>query len=153
MVLSFAFDLGNHYPACERRALLKIGDVINVAVTDVQNYGAYVVAQDQQTGFIDACEFSWIEFRCDPKMPQDVLSVGQMTNVKILGFRSDGVFSASIKRLDENANPWLKMTHDQIGKQFEGEILSVCDWGLIVRHPFNMSVWCPYLKRTIKNES
>ena len=123
---------------------MKIGDVISVEVTNVQDYGAYVVAQDQQTGFIDWCEFSWIEHRCDPKMPRDVLAIGQMIEVKIHGFRSDGIFAASIKRLNENADPWLKMTDDRVGEQFAGEILTVCDWGLIVRHPVNMSVWCRY---------
>ena len=129
---------------------MKIGDVISVAVTEVQDYGAYVVAHDQQTGFIDRNELSWIEHRCDPKMPHDVLAIGQMIDVKIYGFRSDGHFAASIKRLNENADPWLGMTRDQVGKQFDGEILTVCNWGLIVRHPFNVSVWCPYLKEQSK---
>lgn len=129
---------------------MKIGDVISVVVTDVQNYGAYVVTHDGQTGFIDWYEFSWIEHRCDPKMPRDVLSVGDAIEVKIYGFRSDGHFAASIKRLNENADPWLRMTSDQVGAQIDGEILSVCDWGLIVRHPLNISVWCPYLKEQTK---
>ena len=67
---------------------MKIGDVIKVAVTKVEDYGAYVVTNEHKVGFIDWYEFSWIEFICDPKMPPDVLEVGQMIEVKIYGFRS-----------------------------------------------------------------
>ena len=131
---------------------MKIGDVISVAVTDVQDYGAYVVAQDQQTGFIDWHEFSWIEHRCNQRLPRDDLAIGQIIEVRVNGFRSDGIFAASIKRLNKNADPWIEMKGDQVGEQFDGEILTVCDWGLIVRHPVNISVWCPYLKGQSKTD-
>ena len=125
---------------------MKIGDVIKVSVTDVQDDGAYVVSGDQQAGFIDWYEFSWIEYRCDPRMPRDVLAIGQMIDVKVYGFQSNEYFAASIKRLNKDADPWLKMTQEQVGEKFDGEILSVGDWGLIVRHPFNIPVSCPYPK-------
>ena len=61
---------------------MKIGDVIKVAVTEVENYGAYVATSDHKIGFIDWFEFSWMEYRCDPKMPQEVLEIGQLIDVK-----------------------------------------------------------------------
>ena len=129
---------------------MNIGDIISVVVTEVGQYGAYVVAPNELTGFIDWYEFSWIESTIDYKHPEEVLSVGQAIKVKVYGFHSDGKFAASIKRLDESANPWLKMEKEEIGANFDGDIIAVAEWGVIARHPYNMTVWCRYAKNDSK---
>ena len=86
---------------------MRIGDVVNAVVTAVGSYGAYVQTEDGQDGFLHWPEISWIEFDCDPRMPEDILKIGQKIKLKVYGFRADGKFSGSIRQLDEDGDPWL----------------------------------------------
>ena len=123
---------------------MRIGDVVNAVVTAVGSYGAYVQTEDGQDGFLHWPEISWIEFDCDPRMPEDILKIGQKIKLKVYGFRADGKFSGSIRQLEEDGDPWLKISTEQVGSYVDCEILKVCEWGLIVRHPVNISVWCRF---------
>lgn len=105
---------------------MREGDVVSARVTSVHEYGIYLEA-DGMIGFVQIPELSW-----DHDLePNDVAAVGAPLEVRVLMVR-DGRFSASIKRVRPDLDPWARAAQFDVGSEHPGTVTKVLDWCAMV---------------------
>ena len=106
---------------------LTIGAVIDAVVTRLEPYGAWIDCAGQ-TGLVLIPEVSWSRIR----HPSDALSVGQRVRVKVLVIRTDGQFTASIRAVHPEQDPWHDPTLFAAGTECLGTVVRVLEYGCFV---------------------
>jgi small subunit ribosomal protein S1 len=118
------------------------GNTLEATVTRLENYGAWIESGGR-VGLILIPEISWSRIR----HPSEALSVGQQVTVKILNVAKDGKFSASLREMHPELNPWRDPTVFAVGNEFTGPVVMVLEygcfvelqpevWGLLKREPW-----------------
>ncbi len=114
---------------------MRIGDTVSCEVARSGQWGAYVITESGEQGFINFLEFSWNKNAKGP----NYLPVGSKLQAIVIGLldplRNDAgaSFLGSLRKLHPELNPWRDPTIYQVGREFEGTITSIWDWGLFVR--------------------
>lgn len=141
----------------EALAKFKIGDIVEVEVTDVTDFGAFAaitapslqlpvsdeeskeslqqpelsqIAGDQPATRIESLiHISEIDWKL-VENPRDFLQTGQKIQAKIIGIEGDKV-SLSLKALQPN--PWEKVEEKyQVGQNLEGTVAKINNYGVTV---------------------
>lgn len=103
---------------------LTVGDVIEVVVTRLENYGAWVEA-DGRPGLIRIPEISWARI----SHPADVLAVGQRVRVTVLQVGGRDGFNGSIKVVHPERDPWFDPAAYAAGTEFDAPVVRVVEYG------------------------
>ncbi len=104
---------------------LKIGDVVEGAITGVVDFGAFVKFGELE-GLVHISELAWQ--RIDN--PKDIAKVGDKVKAKIISIEK-GRVSLSIKQLKED--PWLEAVKKyQIGQKVKGTVTKIMPFGVFV---------------------
>lgn len=106
---------------------LRIGDFTEANVTRLEQYGAWIDCEGQ-TGLVTIPEVSWSRIG----HPAEVLSIGQPVRVKVLGIREDGEFTASIRAVHPELDPWHDPSVFAVGTEFVGRVVRVLEYGCFV---------------------
>jgi len=115
--------------------VIQIGDVLEVTVTSVQNYGLFVSA-DEAPGLILIPELSWGRI----SHPSEIATVGQSLRCKVIHLPPNHPpdkpqFTASIRALTPEKNPWRDPDAYAVGTRFRGPIAMQTSYGYFVDHP------------------
>jgi len=115
--------------------VIQIGDVLEVTVTSVQHYGLFVSADDIP-GLILIPELSWGRI----SHPSEIATVGDSLKCKVIRLPPDPPpekpqFTASIRALTPEQNPWRDPNVYAVGTRFRGPITMECSYGYFVHHP------------------
>lgn len=78
---------------------IEVGTIVAGKVTGITNFGAFIDLGDRKTGLVHISEISDSYI----KDINDVLSVGDEVNVKVLTIAADGKIGLSIRKAQENA--------------------------------------------------
>lgn len=105
---------------------LKPGDVIDVVVTQLEPYGAWIRHHDR-VGLINIPELTWGWI----SHPSDVVQVGQQLRVRVLRV-TDKSYSASLRALHPEQNPWRNPPMFIVGAEFIGPVVQVMAYGVFV---------------------
>ena len=107
---------------------LEIGSIIEGAVTNVVDYGAFVDIGSNVEGLVHISELSW----SGNKRPSDVLKKGQIINVRVIGLSDDrDRISLSFKRT--LPDPWDDVAQKyQVGQIVKGTVVKDLEFGAIV---------------------
>ena len=103
------------------------GNTLEATVTRLENYGAWIESGGR-VGLILIPEISWSRIR----HPSEALAVGQQVTVKILNVAKDGKFSASLREMHPELNPWRDPTVFAVGNEFTGPVVMVLEYGCFV---------------------
>lgn len=108
-------------------ANLNIGDIVEGKVMRFTDYGAFVDIGGVD-GLLHISEISWGKL----KHPQEVLSLGDIINVKILDLNEQkGKISLGLKQT--TSEPWsLVGTKYNVGDIVEGKVVQIKDYGAFV---------------------
>ncbi|MBL0942118.1 MAG: 30S ribosomal protein S1, partial [Alphaproteobacteria bacterium] len=98
-------------------------------VTNITDYGAFVELEEGIEGLAHVSEMSWTKKGVHPNQ---LVSVGQTVNVKVLSIDADKRrIALGIKQCVDN--PWEKLQEQfPIGNELEGEIKNITEFGLFV---------------------
>lgn len=118
---------------------MTIGAIVEAVVTRLEQYGAWLDCAGR-SGLVQIPEVSWSRIR----HPSDVLSVGQRIRVKVLVVRADGKFTASIRAVHPEKDPWYDPAIFAVGAEFVGPVVLVTDYGCFVE--LRPEVWGLYKK-------
>jgi ribosomal protein S1 len=99
----------------------------DVVVTRLEQYGAWIECGGKP-GLVTIPEVSWSRIG----HPADVLAVGQHLPVKILNVRDDGQFTASVRAVHPEQDPWYNPAVFAVGSEFVGPVVRVLDYGCFV---------------------
>ena len=80
---------------------IEVGSKIQGKVSGITKFGAFVDLDDNNTGLVHISEVS-SQYVNDI---HDVLSVGDVVNVKVMSIGEDGKIALSIRRYDEDKKP------------------------------------------------
>jgi small subunit ribosomal protein S1 len=107
---------------------LKVGDVLEGAVTGIAPFGLFINAQGLE-GLVHLSEISWDKVAS----PADFFHVGDIVKVQVIGLQDNGKRVAySIKRLQED--PWKSIVQKyKVGQIVEGEVKSIADYGAFIK--------------------
>ncbi|MBE0573507.1 S1 RNA-binding domain-containing protein [Candidatus Dojkabacteria bacterium] len=107
---------------------LKVGDVLEGAVTGIAPFGLFINAQGLE-GLVHLSEISWDKVIS----PADFYHVGDIVKVQVIGLQDNGKRVAySIKRLQED--PWKSIVQKyKVGQIVEGEVKSIADYGAFIK--------------------
>lgn len=109
-----------------RFAKLKVGDVVEGAITGVIDFGAFVNV-DGIEGLIHISEISWERV----ENPRDYVKVDQAVKAKIIGIDKDRL-SLSLKQMSED--PWLhEVKAFSKGDTVDGKITRITPFGAFVQ--------------------
>lgn len=112
--------------AKEELAKLNVGDIVDGAVTEVTDFGAFVKLSDMLDGLIHSSEIAW-KYVEDPR---DVLHPGDAVHAKIISIEG-GRVSLSLKALTED--PWLTVDqHFAPGQKIRGRVIKLRPNGAFV---------------------
>ena len=106
---------------------LTVGDIIEVTVTRLEQYGAWVDCGGR-TGLILIPEISWFRI----SHPADILAIGHRVRAKVLVVSDDGQFSASIKAVNPELDPWHDPSTFAVGTVLAGRVMLVAEYGCFV---------------------
>ncbi|MEK7125018.1 MAG: S1 RNA-binding domain-containing protein [Patescibacteria group bacterium] len=113
----------------EELAKLSVGQIVEGAVTEVTDFGAFVRLSETLDGLIHSSEIDW-KYVEDPR---DVLQPGQTISAKIISL-DGGRVSLSLKALKDN--PWLTIQdHYQVDQKVQGRVIKVRANGIFVELP------------------
>ncbi|MEQ1569915.1 MAG: S1 RNA-binding domain-containing protein [Myxococcota bacterium] len=105
---------------------MEVGDRVNAAVVGVHAYGIDVEVGGIP-GFIQPIEVSWNE----SIEPKDVVEVGSVVEVLVTALSPDR-FSASIKQLYPEKDPWRNIAQIGVGAPLDGTVIGDLGWGYAV---------------------
>ncbi len=107
---------------------LKVGDMLEGAVTGIAPFGLFVNAQGVE-GLVHLSEISWDKV----STPADFFKVGDTVKVQVIGLQDNGKRVAySIKRLQDD--PWKNIVQKyKVGQIVEGEVKSIADYGAFIK--------------------
>lgn len=109
---------------------LEPGDVIEVVVSNIEPYGAFVDLGNDIEGLLHISEMSWDK---RPKKPEEYVNLGDNIEVEILEIDTEN------RKLRVSRKTLLPRPFDEFVKQFkegdvvEGEITSLTDFGAFVK--------------------
>ncbi len=108
-------------------ANLNVGDIVEGKVMRFTDYGAFVDIGGLD-GLLHISEISWGKL----KNPQEVLSIGDIINVKILSLNEEkGKISLGLKQTQPE--PWtLVGTKYQVGQIISGKVVQIKEYGAFV---------------------
>ena len=114
----------------EEFAKFKVGDVVEGAITDVTDFGAFVLLKtDSETkieGLIHISEIDWKII----ENPRDILARGQTISAKIIN-NDGGKISLSLKALKDD--PWAKAGEKYtVGQKLSGKIAKITNYGALI---------------------
>ena len=112
----------------------EVGEVVEAIVTRLEPYGAWIEFNGQK-GLVTIPEISWAPI----EHPRVVLSVGQDIRVKILWVPADKPFSASIKAVSPELDPWRDPNRFAVGTEFTSPVVRILDYGVFLE--LLPSVW------------
>ena len=106
---------------------LNVDDVVEGTVMRFTDYGAFVDIGGID-GLLHISEISWGKL----KHPQEVLSIGQKINVKVLSMNAEkGKISLGLKQTQPE--PWSVIDENyQVGQVIEGKVVQIKDYGAFV---------------------
>lgn len=107
--------------------LLIPGSIVESKVTRLEQYGAWVECNGQK-GLVVIPEVSWSRIG----HPGEVLSIGEYVPVKILAVQPDGRFSALLKAVHPELDPWRDPTVFAAGMEFVGPVVRILEYGCFV---------------------
>src|SRR3989344_3178851 len=111
----------------EEIAKYKVGDLIEGAVTDITDFGAFVKITESLEGLVHISEIDWKII----DNPRDYLTIGQTISAKIINIEN-GRISLSLKAL--KADPWENIEEKfKVGQTVEGQLVKVTNYGLLVK--------------------
>ena len=111
----------------EEIAKYKVGDLIEGAVTDITDFGAFVKITESLEGLVHISEIDWKII----DNPRDYLTIGQTISAKIINIEN-GRISLSLKAL--KADPWENIEEKfKVGQTVEGELVKITNYGLLVK--------------------
>ena len=116
-------------------SLVQVGDILDVTVVNVQPYGLHVHA-DGVPGLILIPELSWQRV----SHPSEVASVHDRIKCKVNRIPPDATeaaprFTASIRDLHPELNPWRDPSVYAVGTIFSGVVDRQMSYGVFIRHP------------------
>ena len=116
-----------HKQVAEVWANLNVGDIVEGKVMRFTDYGAFVDIGGVD-GLLHISEISWGKL----KNPQEVLSIGDIINVKILSLNEEkGKISLGLKQT--TPEPWSQVgTKYQIGGIIDGKVVQIKEYGAFV---------------------
>jgi small subunit ribosomal protein S1 len=103
------------------------GQIVEATVTRLEQYGAWIDCAGRR-GLVQIPEVSWRRI----SHPADALWVGQSLPVKVLIVREDGKFTASIRGVHPEQDPWYDPSLFAVGAQFTGRVVLVTEYGCFV---------------------
>ena len=106
---------------------LAVGAIVEVVVTRLEPYGAWL-DYDGQIGLVRIPDIS----RKRIGHPADVLVVGQLVRVKILVAPTQNEFSASLRAVHPEDDPWYDPSRFAVGTEFVGRVVRVLEYGCFV---------------------
>lgn len=106
---------------------LSEGQVIQGAVKNITNYGAFVDIGGVD-GLLHITDMTWGRIA----HPSELVKIGDTLTVKVLSFdKNNEKISLGLKQLSDN--PWEKVTKNlKVGDRIKGTISSMTDYGLFV---------------------
>ncbi len=106
---------------------LNVGDVVEGTVMRFTDYGAFVDIGGID-GLLHISEISWGRL----KHPQEVLSIGEKINVKVLSMNAEkGKISLGLKQ--NQPEPWSVIDENyQVGQVIEGKVVQIKEYGAFV---------------------
>jgi len=106
---------------------LNVGDVVEGTVMRFTDYGAFVDIGGID-GLLHISEISWGKL----KHPQEVLSIGEKINVKVLSMNAEkGKISLGLKQTQPE--PWSVIDENyQVGQVIEGKVVQIKEYGAFV---------------------
>ena len=106
---------------------LNVDDVVEGTVMRFTDYGAFVDIGGID-GLLHISEISWGKL----KHPQEVLSIGQKINVKVLSMNAEkGKISLGLKQ--NQPEPWSVIDDNyQVGQVIEGKVVQIKEYGAFV---------------------
>ncbi len=109
---------------------LEPGDVINVTISNIEPYGAFVDLGNDIEGLLHVSEMSWDK---KPKNPKEYVRVGEQLDVEVIEIDTQNrKLRVSLKNLlPKPFEEFLKAYKE--GDVVEGEITSLTDFGAFVR--------------------
>jgi len=107
--------------------LLTVGTIVEASVTRLEPYGAWIDC-DGRAGLVTIPEVSWSRIG----HPGDVLSVGQRVCVEVLVAAAGLPFSASIRAVHPECDPWHEPALFATGAEFKGPVVQVLRYGCFV---------------------
>ena len=122
--------VGYRTQECRKNILMETlaaGQILDAVVVRLEQYGAWIESGDRD-GLILIPEISWSRIR----HPGEVLKVGQLVTVQILHVGSDGKFSASLRAMHPELNPWRDPSLFAVGSRFCSRVVRVLDYGCFV---------------------
>lgn len=110
---------------------LKIGQVVEGAITGVVDFGAFVKFGELE-GLVHISELAWQRI----ENPKDIIKVGDRVRAKVISI-DKGRVSLSIKQLQED--PWLEAVKKyQIGQVLKGKVTKFMPFGVFVELDSNI---------------
>ncbi len=106
---------------------VKEGDIIEAFVTQIENFGVWIEC-DGKRGLVNIPEIRWTPIG----HPSDVFTLGQRVRVQVLRATPDHPFSASIRVLHPELNPWRDPSLFPVEEVFEGKVARVMNYGCFV---------------------
>ncbi len=117
-------------PWKEIESELEPGDVIEVTVSNIEPYGAFVDLGNDIEGLLHVSEMSWDK---RPKKPEEYVSVGDNIEVEIIEIDTENrKLRVSRKSLLPKPFEEFAKKHKE-GEVVEGEVTSLTDFGAFVR--------------------
>ncbi len=120
---------------------LTAGQIIEVTVTRLEHYGAFCDFEGR-TGLITLPEISWSITR----HPGDRLTVGERLKVKVIMAPPGREFSASIRQVHPERDPWIDPSRFRVGSIHEGRVTLLIDYGCFIE-------LCPGVRGLLKKEN
>lgn len=108
----------------------EMGSVLKGKVSNLVDYGAFVLLEGGIKGLVHVNEISWTK---KIKNASHVLNVGDEVTVKVIDIQKESYkLSLSIKQAIEN--PWDKIKEKfSVGQDMEVPVVSISDFGLFVK--------------------
>ncbi len=128
--LSLSIKATQPDPWEEIKGELEPGDVINVTISNIEPYGAFVDLGNDIEGLLHVSEMSWDK---RPKNPKEYVEVGQQLDVEVIEIDTENR-KLRVSRKTLLPKPFEEfMNNYKEGDVVEGEITSLTDFGAFVR--------------------
>ena len=107
-------------------AKYNIGDMIEGTITDVTDFGAFILIQEGLEGLIHISEIDWKII----DNPRDILARDQKVSAKIIAIEG-GKISLSLKAL--KPDPWQSAQEKySVGQKISGKIAKITNYGALI---------------------
>ena len=108
----------------------EVGSVLQGKVSNLMDYGAFIVLDGGVEGLVHVNEISWTK---KVKNANQVLKLGDEVTVKIIGIQKEN-FKLSLSIRQATDNPWNKISEKyEVGQVMEVPVVSISDFGLFVK--------------------